>query len=380
MTEKSNLLKPEEIRERAKASSENKIEQNQNTELYSKSNTVEINYETEGRFSIPDTLYFKPFTVEDVNNITLSKPEDIIENIIVSLNKLEASESPNFKTENMLLEEFLETLIGLKIKFNTPFHIHRWVCECQQDFDEKERQINESEIDLRELKYQTITEADSKIQQFSKEILDTMSEQEWNAYLQGKYAGTPGIDFNSLTKEDDVKSIKIKEPIKFAYDNILYEFSFPRLKHILRAHSIVKKEYAPKIKQVQNRKDANVPLAELKQKKEQEIERLSIERDKKIILYSRALTLNKVNGKELTEKEKIDTYSSLPTMAILEYIDFMENIKFGIQHEAELQCPICGNVSKRLLQRELNPIELLPLDASTSRKHRESARLNIYFG
>ena len=51
------------------------------------------------------------------------------------------------------------------------------------------------------------------------------------------------------------------------------------------------KKYNPKIKSVQNRKEAGVPLHELKVKKEEEIQKLKLEMGKLIILYAKSQIL-----------------------------------------------------------------------------------------
>ena len=404
MTEQPKFLSPEEIQKRQKVGETTqtdtsealptplttipsreerlkqlKAEEGGQQKFYNRAGQVEINYETEGRFDIPETLFFKSFSVEDVNNVTLSRPEDILENIVVTLDKLK-NEEARCSVCDMLLEEFIETLVAMKIKFNTPIHIHKWMCDCQEDIDDKERVVNDLEVDLSKLNFIPISVSDEKIKEIYKKSFDEMDSTEWNHYIAAKYPNKSSKELADYTKEMELNTIKIKEPIKLPMNGHIYEFMFPRVKHIIQAQKMAKKMYASKIKMVQVRTEANVSAVDLKYKKEQELEKLQIEKDKKTVLFARALTLNKIDGKELSDQEKTEEYAKLQMDVVFELMDFLDNIRFGIQHDVQVMCPICGKESKRSLQREFNPIELLPLDLTATRKHRESSRINIYFG
>lgn len=383
MSEDTILLNPEEIKKRReKKQSEEVVEhvvEKSNEKYFNKAGTVAIQYESMNRFDTPDILYFSDYSIEDVNDITLTRPEDIFENLICILNKLVKTDVP-VKIENMTIDEFLETLVGIKLQFNTHKHIHRWICDCQSPLDEKDRQINEFEIDLRTIQYVSIEEADEKLREYYRKVFEIYSDEEWKEYLLAKYSNNPLSDINAYTREEEVKKIKITEPINLPLDGHVYSFVFTRIKHLIDGQKLAQKQYSGRIKQIQNKRETNVPLAELKQKKDDELNKLKDEQNKKSVLYARSLTLEKLDGKVLSNEERIQIFPKLSRNIMFELINFLDQIHFGINDEREMICSICGKSERGLLQQELNPIELLPLDSSSTGKHREHSRINIYFG
>lgn len=359
-------------RRRRPVDNQEKIEPRKEEKYYNRGNQVKIIYESEGRFSIPSELYFTDYDIEDVNNISLSRQEDLIETLVHVLNKNKNQDS-DCNIGDMLIEEMFETLIGIKMQFSSKDHPHKWMCECQDNIDDENRVINETIIDLSTLKYITIEEGDQLLRKYYRERIEGLSPEAQKEFLKS-YGDKETVD-SVLSK------IKISEPFRYIIQGKEYQFNFIRVGDVYKAQKIVREKYMPKIKAIQNRKDIpGTPLAESKSKKQDEIEKIQEEIAKNIVLYARAMALYKYEGKVLSDQEKVNIYKKIPREDMFDLLDFLENVKFGIQDEREFTCPICGKVDKRLLQRELNPIELLPLDLRTKNTARRTAQLNIYFG
>jgi hypothetical protein len=347
----------------------------------SRAGTIDIHYETNNRFSIPSSLYFRDYTIEDVNNLTLSRQEDLLENLLVILNNA-VNEDANCKIEDMLMEEFLETLVGIKMQFNIHLHQHPWVCDCQNGVTGKDQVVNQTEIDLKTIKYKSIEEADEYIRSMYKPTFEVMSKEDFKKYLVLKYGNDPMVDVDNWTIEQELEKIQVKEPIIIdGKDGKSYTFRFMRVKDVIEAQKKASQKYAGKIKQVNSKQPLHgMGLADQKALKEKEIEELQYQQAKDTILYARAFTLEAVDGRKLKEEEKFNIYKNIPRSVLFDFINFMDEIKFGIQDERDFTCPLCGTVKQRSLQLSINPYELLPLDLATKGKQRQFAGINVRFG
>ena len=74
----NNILSPTEVQKRRERKPAEIIQEQSKEKFFNRGGQVAINYETMGRFSIPATLYFKDFSVEDENNLLLTRQEDYI--------------------------------------------------------------------------------------------------------------------------------------------------------------------------------------------------------------------------------------------------------------------------------------------------------------
>jgi hypothetical protein len=389
-SEESLLINPEELRRKRTQRIVDDIEQDKKSiegvkdklgKIYNKGGQVAVNYETCGRFTMPPILYFKDFTISHVNDLTLSRQEDLLENLVVVLQQIK-NEDATVNVEDMLIEEFLETLIGVKMEFNTPIHIHPWICECQNNIQAELQKVNESEIDLRTLKYKSILEVDEEMKAYFKSLYDEMADQEFIDYLRKKYDNDPNMSYvkNAETIDKEVKQIKIKEPITVTDElGNAYSFRFLRVKDLLNAQKLSENKYASKIHALKNKKYSNESLVSSKMQKEKEIDNVKYQQEKDIILFARAFSLIKYNGKELTAEESINIYKKAPRSILMQITEFMDKLQFGIFDERELTCPECGEVRKRLLRQDINPYELLPLDVDTKREQRKHSKLNVCF-
>lgn len=376
------LVNPDELenkrRRRKKEDTVKEETKSDSPKYFNNGETVKICFESLGRFDMPKELCFGDFNMQDVNDITLSRQDELLENLVSIINK-KITNAENVDVGNMVLEEFLEVLVGIKMEFNTPLHQHSWICDkCQGDKEGEE--YNTETINLETLEYTSIEEADENVRKIHRKIIESLEPKEYNNYLINKYKNDPLEDIDSWTIDKEVENIKVQEPVSIQIGESRYSFRFPRVKDFIKAQKMAKDKYAGQLKRVENRREHGVPLAELKQKKQDEIEEIKHMQAKDTLLFARALTLVAMNGEDLKDEQKIQIYPNLPRKEVMGLISYFNDIKFGIQHDYEFICPICGHSDRRLLQQELNPLELLPLDSTSSRKQEEHSRINIFIG
>lgn len=328
------------------------------TKFKNNGDTAKIKYESMGRFSTPSILYFKGYSVEDISDLAVSKEEDILETMVAILSNLCTDKT--VKIEEMTMEEFYETLIALKIRFNTRVHKHRWMHSCQNEVPSEDRQFSTSEIDLSTLEYKSILEAEEELKGYYRKKFDLMTDSEWETYISSKYKGT-----KTPSKEEEIESITIKEPINLIIDGNELEFRFPRIGDVIRGVKSAFKDFNAKTAKLKARQQPHgMPLEEWKEIKKEELEKYEKEKQKAAIINSRAMSLIKKNGKTLDFKERVDEFKKLPIGIMESLTNFFDSVKFGIQDERELTCDLCGSIEKRSLHRELSPIELLPTEST----------------
>lgn len=372
------ILSPDEVQEIRKQRREKKVN-HISDKYFMRGNRVAINYESQGRFSIPENMYFKDYDIEDINNLTFSRYEDLLENVLFILNKCK-NEDANCSVGDMVPEEFLETLVGMNLQFgNGKEHKHPWLCECQNHKKQEEQQINETIIDLSSINYTSISEADKLLKEYYKEMFDSFTKEEWISYLETRYKNEENsIDFNLHTKEDEIETISIKEPFTQNIEGKNYKFRLMRMNDVIKGQRAATKKFSSQIKLIESEK---TPTPELKMAKEEKLEKINQEKDKYSILYAQAMTLLSVDDINFTsDEERYLTYKSIPREDLYALIDFYDQFKFGINQEVDLQCPLCGKITKRSLRQEINSIELLPLDSDTKRKSGDIKKHKIFVG
>lgn len=384
-SDESLLINPEELTKRKRIIDEDisiaKTIEKTGNKFYNHGGMATVEFETMGRFNIPAVMYFNDYTTQDINDITLSRQEDLLKNLVVILNRSKSSEF-EVNVEDMLLDEMLEILIGMKIEYNSIMHNHPWICDCQQYIESEAQVVNSTEIDLTTLKYKSIEEADESMKEYFKEIFEQLSDEQFQQYINIKYKNEPETNLENITKESELKKIKLEEPIGFKDDKEnIYSFRFVRVKDLLDATKLVSLKYASKFKNIKNKQTPqNMPLVDFKNQKEKDLEDLQHQQGKDLVLYSKAFSLIKYNGKTLTKDESVKYYKSMPRKLLFRVNKFFEKIKFGIVDERELECPLCGNSSRRLLRQEFNPFEFLPLDDDSTNIKKRTTGLDIFIG
>lgn len=379
--EESVVLSPDEVKARRERRRAEVNEKEQEVEVQNRAGKVAISYESNGRFDCPPVLYFGDYTTEHVSDLAMSSEDSLFETLVSIVNDL-MNEDAEYDVQNMTLEEFMETLVAIKLHFSGKDHSHPWICECQYSVDDNERVINETMIDLSSLNYKSISAADENLRDLMKAKFDNISDKEFKAYLEKRYGGAAPEP--NWSREQELKNIFVKEPFIYHDRNTgkVYEFRLMRLRDILKAKRIVREKYNPQIAQIQSKKaPAGSPMAQAKQQKKKEIEYLQKQKGKDSILYAKGLSLLKVDGQEITDPdEAIDIYKQLTQRNLFDISAFLSYVEFGINHDIDLECPICGKVSRRSLQQELNPIELLPMDNDSKNNKGADTRIDIFVG
>ncbi len=388
-----HILNPKEVEERKKKRGsrtqeakpkQEKIEKSieRDEKFFNRGGLVQIHYESEGRFSIPETLYIKDYSIQHINDLALSKPQDILENLLAILDEL-INEDADCSTKNMTLEEFFETLVGMKQELNTTEHVHRWICECQENVPDSEQKIEEYILNLAELNYKSISDNDKDLQEMMLEHFKEMDDAEFKEYLLHRYKDNPLDDIDSWTREKEAETQRIKEPFYYIHPETgdIYGFKLTRIGDVVIGQKIAEREFKGKISQVERKPHPQgMSLAEFKSRQKQELESIQEEQAKRSIFYAKALTIVSFNEEIIEDDlEKIRIYKQLTRGNMFDLMDFLSYINFGIDHEIELKCSVCGKTEGRSLQQDLNPIELLPLDNDSKRRHKKSGNLKIYF-
>ena len=348
--------------------------------------TVKIDLESSGRFGNPKTLVLKDYNARHVNDLVTSKEEDLLETLLSILNEC-VIEPKGFDIGNLTNEEFYEVLIGMKIAFDSVTLKHKWIHEddsCQGKKEDDEKEISESILDLREIKSISIEESDESIREFYKDKFSQLSEKDFKEYLLVKYGHEKDI-----TLEEELKSIRIQEPFLIKGYETDYEFKLVRMKDLLLAYKIASRETNHKIRVIQNKTIKKGDNSEiLKLEKEDEIKKLNREKARKVLEYSQAFSLSFVrrNGKRVelkTNEERLKEYSTMPRNVLLNYMNAINVIRYGINDEIHLTCDLCNGTERGYLQRLISPFSLLPISEdkrdTTTGIVRQHSGFNFYF-
>ena len=379
MSEDKVLLTPDDIKKRKE---EKTKEENIKPRIANYGGMAKVEYESCGRYNIPGLLYWENYNTEHVSDLSLTGEEELLPAVVAILNELKHGDEDN-KVDilDMTNEEFIETLIAIKANYDETGepHKHRWMCKCQKDIPDDEKELSVSNIDLSTLQYTNIQEADEKLREYYKTQLEALSKEDYSEYLKSKY----GQNIQKSIKEE-VETISIKDPIKLVNpaNGDVYEYAFPRMRHTIKGYQKAIDEFRWPIKKVEQRKARN---EEEKAQRQKEMDDLLKQRAKQVAKYIRAFSLMKFNGKELSDEQKIEVYRKMPINLLYDLTNFQELMQFGLTDERELTCNLCKETDRRLLRRNFSPFEFLPFpddseDVSTSHKSSKPPRLNIFIG
>ena len=378
----NGILTPQEVAERKSRSAQPMkptIDLATGVIAENNSTSVKIDFETMGRFSIPESLYVEDWDTEDVNNLTFCNEDNIFETLVVIINKNVKDQA--FKVEDMLLEEFLEVMIGIKASFDSPIHIHRWACDCQADMDDKDRTIHEYPIDLKTINYVSILEADEKLKQYYKKLFESLTREQFAELMITKYGDAMKDTVADYTIEQELEKITVQDPLKQSINGKIYEFRLMRVGDLLIAQREADKKFIYNQK-VLNSKKYRKELGELaafKSNQEEQLKKLQEEKAKEKLLYAQASTIVAVDGQPLTGiQEKAIAYKDIKRGDRLNFLEFLEEITFGIKNEMNLVCPLCGREEKRTFRKELNPREFIPISNDTTDKLRGNSTGYIF--
>jgi len=353
-----------------------------------KGQTVKITLESAGRFGSPKELWFKDYTTKHINDLVTVNENDLLETIISILQEC-LVEPKDFKIENCTNEDLFEIMMAMKMSFDSTVLKYRWYHKCQDSKPtEKDKQVSEYLIDLTQAEYKPIEVLDEELKVFYKDMFSKLSLEQKQNYLENKY----GIN-TDMTIEKALDDIKVQDPfyIPSINDEIMI-FEYMKIKHMIQASKFANDEFNGKIRYIQSKKYKASSIEESKAIKEGEIEKIKKEKARAIIGYAQALCLvgvkDKTTGVETKiegSSNKIETYSNLPKNVMFGFINALEKIKFGVTYDVEIECDLCeeDNKERRLLQRDISFIELLPFTDnstdSTTRKPQKSTHLSFYF-
>lgn len=354
------------------------------TKYVMRGDRCQIDFETRGRFlrnekfpvikGIPGTAYLADYRVKEVSDIGASNEEDLLENIIAILDRLNQD---GWTLGDGLLEDLLEVLVGMKVRFNTKAarkHKHRWLCECQSDIPDQHRKMSEMEIDLTDNKlmnYISIYEIDERLQEREAGRIKELDEESFQTYVRRKYGA------RAMTRDEVIADIKLREPIGLWDDQgILYRFRFTRVSDMVIGLKAAADKFNWKIRQVQQRYTSPVGLdpdtqAKLEYQYNKELDKVRRAKQKYSLLAIKAQSLISVSkdGEDIdfandSLDEKITNWEEVPKSVLEQLSTFLSRYGFGIQGEVEVRCNLegCGRTDRRSLQRVLSPIELLPFD------------------
>lgn len=346
-------------------------------QFVNRGDVTKVELETGGRFDAPPVLYFNDYTTRHVNDLAVTRPEDLIETIIAILSECVVED---FKCEDLLMEEFLEVMIGMKLQFNTKNHTHRFECDCQNELPKKDRKLSEYVIDISTLKYKSIEDSENDVRKWLKTNLDSMSEEQFLLYKQHKYRNED-ISIPNVTRGEIVAEFSIKDTATVVGANgDVYSYRFPRIGDLVRGIKLAHQKINPLIRKEKAKTLHGVKKEEMEGIKRDALDKLNREKNKLTLMYSRAISLKTFNDMEPSIEQKLKIYSDMPRKVMTSLAAYFNRINFGLFDERDITCNLCGNTDGRLLQRETNGVEFLPIeDNSTTDSQRQQGELTTAF-
>lgn len=350
------------------------------------SGTVKIVFESGGRFGNPEVIYVRDYKASHINSLVTTKEEKLLETLVHCLNEC-VVDPPNFRVENLTDKEFFELMLGMKMSFDVRELEYYFYHSCQDHLPEKDRKTSVDVIPLDNIKMVSIEEADDRLRNNIKERLYSLNEDEYRFYLESKY----GKDCIFISKEEELNKIKVKEPIIIRdYDDTLYEFRFVRIRDLIEANNIVSKEYDTKIRIEKSKPINKKNELESAISRDIAIDDLNRKKAERFIDLIRTMCLvAKVQGNSRivfnTLEEKIKESEKMSRRVYLNYMNAVSMVEYGVNHEFEYTCNLCdsGEVLRGFLQRDVSPINLLPVSVytndSTKRKHKKHTGFEFYF-
>ena len=339
---------------------------------------LKIELESCGRFDLPDTLYVEGYTFQDIQDLATSREEDILPNLVAILDKRKHGTTTSISKAT--IEEFYEILLSIKGNFYSNSHVHHWMCDCQDKLPDNQKKTSSVTIDLKNVKFRSILEAEDVLKKQLFEALSSYTPEKYTEYLIKKYGSNIGI-----TVEEEVNNFRIKEPLGFrdAKGNFI-QTRLVRVEDLIFGYQVATRMFRGKIHKVRNMYKANMGKDQLEEFKVEETRYLEFEKSKKALLYTRARTLVSINGKPFpSDEEKIKYFLTLDLDTLNKYNNFLDTFSFGIYDELETECEFCGKTDRGYLQQFINPMEFIPLESSkgdsADRKSRVSTITDFYF-
>jgi len=373
MTPDDMFLDEEEVQNLRKPRSMN----NGKDELKNTAGYTKISYSSNGRFWIPEELHFRELNTKEVSDLSSSSIESLLENLVVTLNDCVLED---IDVSDMTPEEFLETLIALKMEY-TVEHDHYFICEdCSaDDYDFGDVKPSTFKLDLTTLSYCDIEDSDKKLREFYRPILEEFTKEEFKSYVIRRHKDSPLDDVDSWTIEDELNTIEVKKEYSMPIDGKNYSFRWLKISDLVFSQKEIDKKYKPKIKKVIKERYNNLPQAEQKAIKKDKIDKIKEDQNKEISFYTLSMSLEKVDGVPLSLTEKLEKYK-FPQSIANSIGEYLKTCEFGLQDKRVIICDKCSHEQERWLQHAITFIELLPINNATKLKSANNKRNVVLIG
>jgi hypothetical protein len=253
-------------------------------------NFLKITLHTMGKLDAPAILHFCDYSAQQINDLTLSTEHNILDNLVRILTE---NCWEDFDCNLFTQDELIEVLSSIILNFWRKTVDVPWLCECQDDLPEKEREVCTHTV--------------------------------------------------NLTNPDLIQNIpdNVFEPIQVKTDNHVYDFKLNRVGDIITAKNESQARLAVKQKKIDNYREHGKRREEILWKKQQMQEELDRERLKLIVELTRAYCLLTVDGQPVPPDKKMAELNKIDPAILNVLFDKMNKVKMGLVKEHEVECPFC---------------------------------------
>ena len=343
---------------------------------------VKVNLCTGGRFDFPETVYFKPYTMEDLTDLESCKPEDLQETLIAILNK-NKHESITTDCELLKLEEVIDIearLYGSVFDPNVEYPIDE---ECKNEECERTNPIF-AKLNINQLNILSVENVEDNIRDNYRELFN--NPDIFEDYVKIKYG-----EGEQISIDQALSDIKLKEPLNIRMDDgKTLRIRFVTIGDLAYATKKAYVKYSYALRKVNKKKYSGLSPEDAKIQKEMDFEDIQIEMFKEISSGVNALSLLGVDKQEFrTFDEKLDYYKNMPPKYANKFKENSEITKFGINHTIETNCPSCKEKKIYRLEHGSLLYDFLPIgnsrlnktdeNISTEGKQGRPQRISIYF-
>ncbi len=270
---------------------------------------IPVEFHTLGKLDCPAILHFKDYTTDQLNDITLSYEDNMLENIVRVINE---NCFEKFDVNKCTQSEFIEILGTILVNFWRNEVKIPWMCDCQQyiSVPDSKRQSSIVDIDLRRIDINMLP--------------DNVHEP----------IGVTGEVRNMDTGK---------------FEKVIYEFRFGRIGDLVYAREQIKKKFLVEQKKIDNFKISNVSKDKFQEMKADQQKELDKQKTKELIMVARSQCLLSVNGKNINKPDKYEEFKIIDSSIICELFERMNNLDLGFSSTMELECEFCHEAKPRRL-------------------------------
>ena len=342
---------------------------------------VTLDFDSKGRLGgVEPVMNFEVYDMDSIHDFSMMNADTIIDTVA---NAVERCSETKMNISEVLVSDFTEITRGIRVHFYDKMIKHRWFhSKCQNKYPEDERKQSTTDINAATINTRTIEEADAALQKWMAERLKEMSPEQRKKYIEAKYPE----DASDRTDAELLADVKVTDNMAAmvpsrdgdGYDKVV--FGYMRMGHWISGQHKAVIAYSEDLKALRRRlRPQSTPMSEWKAHLEWEASKLRRTRDKDTMVFAKALTIKSVNGKTLSDKEKIAYYRTMPSTAMDTLSGLMDLTHIGIDDERLLECDLCGESERRSLHRQISPYDFLPTgNASGISSERPAAPL-VFF-